>query len=127
MSLTVRENVLAPAILYGAASSELQQRAEALLDRVGIRHLEHVYPGELSGGEQRRMAIARALIGNPGIVFADEPTSSLDEENTQTVLRLLREAADEGRAVLLVTHETDALAYADVSLQMRDGRLGERA
>ena len=120
-SLTVLENVLLPCSMYGVTG--MQERAEALLDRVGILHLKDTYPGELSGGEMRRLAIARALIRSPGALLADEPTGDLDDENTHAVLRLLRQCADDGMAVLLVTHEKEAAAYAHAVYRMNDGIL----
>lgn len=125
-SLTVLENVLLPCMLYGAESR--RDEAVDLLEKVGIAHLRDVYPNALSGGEMRRMAIARAMIRRPGILLADEPTGDLDDENTAEVLRLLRRAAGEGAAVLLVTHEKEAEAYADFLWRMNAGELSpERA
>ncbi len=122
-SLTVLENVKLPFLLYGEEAPE--ERALALLEEVGIGNLANAYPNELSGGEMRRLAIARALIREPGIILADEPTGDLDDENTKTVLTLLRQAADRGAAVLLVTHEGEALPYADRVYRMNDGVLWE--
>ena len=121
-SLTVAENVALPAGLY-ARRAEAMDEAVRLLDRFGIRALKNARPSELSGGELRRMSIARALINHPDVVFADEPTGDLDDENTALVLRTLREIADGGTAVLLVTHETDALRYADSAYRMDAGVL----
>lgn len=119
-SLTVLENVLLPSLMAG-------ERAEAdameLLETVGIAALRDAMPGELSGGELRRMAIARALINKPSIVLADEPTGDLDDENTAMVLSLLRDTAAGGAAVLLVTHESEAANYADIVLKMDGGKL----
>lgn len=80
-------------------------------------------PSELSGGEMRRMAIARAFVTKPSIVLADEPTGDLDDENAEIVLRLLKEAAQKGAAVLLVTHEKEANKYADRIYRMNAGKL----
>ena len=121
-ALTVRENILLPSRLYGK-KEECEERARTLMERLHISHLKDVYPDELSGGERRRLAIARALIMQPGVLFADEPTADLDDENTKEVLQLLRDCADEGMAVLLVTHETDAAAYADRLYSMKEGLL----
>lgn len=121
-ALTVLENVLLPSEMYPGVPLP-RERAEALLEQVGIAHLAGAYPEELSGGELRRMSIARALASDPGVVLADEPTADLDDENTKTVLSLLRRCADEGRAVLLVTHEREAAAYADRVCRMEQGVL----
>lgn len=122
-SLTVLENVKLPFLLYGENAPE--DRALAMLEEVGIGGLATTFPSELSGGEMRRLAIARALIREPGIILADEPTGDLDDENTKTVLTLLRQAADRGAAILLVTHEGEALPYADRVYRMDDGILKE--
>ena len=121
-ALTVRENVLLSALLYGRKQG-VSMHADALMERLGIASLAHVYPSELSGGELRRMMIARALVGTPQILLLDEPTGDLDAENTRRVLELVRETADAGTAVLLVTHERAAASYADVCYTMAEGRL----
>lgn len=121
-SLTVLENVLAPVGMYGD-SSKKEDRAHELLGLVGIEDLYDVYSTELSGGELRRMSIARALINDPQIIIADEPTGDLDDETTEMVLRLLRQLADDGASVLMITHEKDALEYADIVYRMEKGVL----
>ena len=123
-ALTVLENVMLPYYMY-KKDGDIKNRAEDLLERVGILPLANAYPNELSGGENRRLAIARALIHDPEIILADEPTGDLDDENTKTVLELLRAAADDNKAVLLVTHENDALDYADRVYRMNGGELTE--
>ena len=120
-SLTVLENVLLPCEMYGITGQE--EYAMELLDRVGIADVAGTDPSELSGGEMRRLSIARALIRNPGVLLADEPTGDLDDENTHVVLGMLRRFADEGTAVLLVTHESDAEEYADEVYRMEKGIL----
>ena len=121
-ALTVLQNVLAPAAIYGDTSA-LEARAKELLRQVGIADLADAKMSELSGGEMRRMAIARALIMNPSVVFADEPTDDLDDENTRAVLELLAATAKSGKSVLLVTHEATAAQYADVVYRMDAGEL----
>lgn len=121
-ALSVRENILLPALLAGKAE-KFAPRADELMQHLGIRKLASVAPSELSGGELRRVTIARALVMQPGILLADEPTGDLDEENTQSVLRLLRETTDAGTAVLLVTHESEARNYADTCYTMTVGKL----
>ena len=125
-ALTVRENVLLSALLYGR-ERDVSAHADALMERLGIASLAHVYPSELSGGELRRMMIARALAGTPQILLLDEPTGDLDAENTRRVLELVRETAGAGTAVLLVTHERAAASYADVCYTMAEGRLTHSA
>ena len=123
-SLTVLENVILPAILYKKETPP-EDRAKELLEQVGIINLANAKPNELSGGELRRMAIARAMLLHPGILLADEPTAGLDNENTLAVLSLLRKATDDGAAVLLVTHENEAAQFADQVYTMDGGKLVE--
>ena len=121
-SLTVLENVLLPARMYAGKADEA--RAMSLLSRVGIAPLAGAKPAELSGGELRRMAIARAMMNRPGVLLCDEPTGDLDDENTAAVLKLLRQTAEEeGTAVLLVTHEAEAARYAHSIWRMDAGVL----
>lgn len=115
--LTVLQNVCLPYVLYHSAD-DVEQRAIELLAGLGIDGLSECYPNELSGGEMRRMAIARALICQPDVLFADEPTGDLDDQNTDVVLQTLRDAADAGAAVMLVTHEQAAASYADRVVRM---------
>ena len=122
-SFTVLDNVMLPLTFYG--TDDARERAMAALEVVGIGHLAAEHPNVLSGGEVRRVSIARALVNEPDIVFADEPTSNLDEENARTVLGFLRKIADKGAAVLLVTHDDIADAYADITYHMTGGVLGE--
>ena len=121
-SLSVLENVLLPSVLYAKVEPP-REHAEELLDRVGLGDLAQARPNELSGGELRRVAVARALLMTPSVVLADEPTAGLDARNATTVLRLLREAADGGAGVLIVTHEPEARRYADRTFAMDAGCL----
>ncbi|MBR2283887.1 MAG: ABC transporter ATP-binding protein [Ruminococcus sp.] len=126
-SLTVMENILLPYTLYGKADEGAEGYAEKLLEELGIAQLRNVMPGELSGGELRRMAIARALIRRPELILADEPTGDLDDENTEVVFNVLKNAAagENGTpaAVLVITHENNAENYADNLLRMNAGQL----
>jgi ABC-type lipoprotein export system ATPase subunit len=99
------------------------ERADELVERLGLREVAGLPPTQLSGGEQQRFAIARALVNDPQVVLADEPTGNLDPASGQEVLRLLRDTADEGRAVLLVTHDDAATAVADRVMHLQDGLL----
>ena len=123
-ALTVLDNVLLPSILYTKDEAPAD-RARELLASVGLGDLADAAPTELSGGELRRMAIARALLMDPAIVIADEPTAGLDRVNATAALTLLRDAADRGAAVLVVSHEAEAQRFADRSYVMEDGHLRE--
>jgi ABC-type lipoprotein export system ATPase subunit len=112
--------VLLPTRLPGAPRGGAR-RAAALIEELGLGPVADHLPHELSGGEQQRFALARALVNGPELVLADEPTGSLDAENGAAVLDLLRRL--EGRAVVIVTHEPDAAAIADRILHLEDGRL----
>ena len=122
-TLTVLENVLLPRLMYGKSDESARKYAMELLEKVGIAGLSQAMPNELSGGELRRMAIARALMNKPSVLLADEPTGDLDDENTALVLSLLRDTAKEGTSVLIVTHEGEAENYADIVLKMDSGIL----
>ena len=122
VSLSVMENIMLPEILYGENNED---GAVELMDKFGIAHLRDAMPEELSGGELRRMAIARALIRKPEVLFADEPTGDLDDDNTVIVFEALREIANNGTAVLMVTHENDAEKYADKIYRMDAGELSD--
>ena len=98
-------------------------RGRELIAELGLTDAARRLPHELSGGEQQRLAVARALVHDPPLVLADEPTGNLDSEAGTVVLALLRHAARDGRAVVLVTHDEAATAQADRVLRMRDGRL----
>jgi ABC-type lipoprotein export system ATPase subunit len=119
--LTGLENVLLPARLNGRRPS--RERGLELVEQLGLGAAAERLPAVLSGGEQQRLAIARALVNEPQLVLADEPTGNLDVESGQAVLDLLRSIADEGRAVLLVTHEREATRRADRVLRLKGGRL----
>ena len=118
--LSGEENVLLPARLPGAGRDG-ERRARRLIGELGLTEIAGRRPHELSGGEQQRLAIARALVNDPEVVLADEPTGNLDQENGATVLALLRNLRH--RAVVIVTHEPEAAAIADRVLQLHDGKL----
>ena len=122
------ENAALPLLLNGGSRSSAIKAAGEWLDRFGLGGLEGRRPGELSGGQAQRVAIARALIMGPRIVFADEPTGSLDSLAGEQVMNHLTEAArSEGVSVVLVTHEPRVAAYADREIVVRDGRISGAA
>jgi ABC-type lipoprotein export system ATPase subunit len=120
--LSGADNVLLPARLAGDGGAA-RDRARRLIERLGVGEASTRLPGVLSGGEQQRLAVARALVNDPLLILADEPTGNLDDESGHEVLTLLRSLADEGRAVLLVTHEHEAAALADRVLHLRGALL----
>ena len=120
--LTGVENVVLPARANGGGAAGAS-RARALIERLGLAEAASRRPAELSGGEQQRLAIARALVNEPSLVLADEPTGNLDDAAGAAVLQLLRSVADGGRAVVLVTHDPRAGAVADRTLTLAEGRL----
>jgi ABC-type lipoprotein export system ATPase subunit len=120
--LSGEANVLLAARVRGARP-DAQERARALIDALGLREVASSLPHQLSGGEQQRFAIARALVNDPAVLLADEPTGNLDVAAGAEVLRLLRAGAEQGRAVVIVTHESAAAGIADRVLTLRDGRL----
>jgi ABC-type lipoprotein export system ATPase subunit len=120
--LTGAENVVLPTRANGGGGRGAG-RARALIARLGLAAAAARRPGELSGGEQQRLAIARALVNEPSLVLADEPTGNLDDAAGASVLALLREVASDGRAVVLVTHDARAGPIADRTLSLVDGRL----
>jgi putative ABC transport system ATP-binding protein len=123
-SLTAEENVLLPALIAGDRGESTRGRVRELLVRVGLgQRVEHL-PGEMSGGEQQRVSIARALLREPELVLADEPTGNLDSRSSSEVLDLLRELSDaEEQTVVMVTHDPGAAAIADRVVFLRDGRV----
>ncbi|WUH91244.1 ABC transporter ATP-binding protein [Streptomyces sp. NBC_00433] len=121
--LTCLENVAMPMRLGGRRRKDAEALAATWLERLEVADLAGKRPGEVSGGQGQRVAVARALVGGPRVVFADEPTGALDSLNGERVMRLLTEAAhDTGAAVVLVTHEPRVAAYSDREIVVRDGK-----
>jgi putative ABC transport system ATP-binding protein len=121
-SLTALENVMFPADL--ARDKEAERKARELLERVGLGHRTGNFPSQLSGGEQQRVALCRALVNGPRILFADEPTGNLDSENGKAVLDLLLQMRKErGMTLVLVTHSPDIARHAGRTISIKDGRL----
>jgi putative ABC transport system ATP-binding protein len=117
------ENVELPLLLAGVPAKQARAAAQKTLARVGLGHRLNHRPPELSGGEQQRVTIARALAGQPKIVWADEPTGNLDSETASQVMDLLRELHREGLTLMLVTHDQDIGATAERRIEVRDGSI----
>ena len=123
--LTALENVMLPMqMLRGKSQAEMRERASMLLFQVGIGEDRHNHtPGKLSGGQQQRVAIARALANDPKVILADEPTGNLDSLNSKRIIELLKTLAEQGKTVIVVTHDRHIAREADVHLEMTDGRV----
>lgn len=123
-SLTALENVVLPLVFRDGVSES--QKAQQILQRVGLEKRAHHKPGELSGGEQQRVAIARALVNNPRLLLADEPTGNMDQETGRGILNLFCEINAEGHSIIMVTHDPSIAAYAKETVFLRDGQIVDR-
>ena len=127
--LSVRENVMMAARLNGTKVREAGEKADELLEKVGLSHRRMHRPAELSGGEQQRAAVARALINDPPLLLADEPTGNLDEETGAAIMELFRSLYEErrnGRAIIMITHNPALCKFADVTMELTGGKLRKR-
>ncbi len=123
-ALTALENVIMPLVPLPGPEKGKREKAMAALERVNIAHRANHLPAELSGGEQQRVAVARAIVNDPGIIIADEPTGELDRQNGQRIMELLRELNEkESTTVLLASHDPDVVAAARRVVQMVDGQI----
>ncbi|MBZ0297877.1 MAG: ABC transporter ATP-binding protein [Anaerolineae bacterium] len=123
-TLTVLENITLPAELRGISLSKVEKQGRALLERVGLAGRADTFPDKLSGGEQQRIAIARALIQEPALILADEPTGNLDEDTGQQVLKLLLELTREaGKTLVMATHSPEIIPFADRVCRIHEGQL----
>ena len=121
--LSVLDNVADGLLYRGGRLTERRQLAQAAIDRVGLSHRVGHRPNQLSGGEQQRTAIARALAGRPALVMADEPTGNLDTATGVSILKLLRELQEEGTTILVITHDLEVAPAMDRRIEIRDGRI----
>ena len=123
-AFTAIENVMMPLKIRGIAESKLKARAQELLRKVGLEDYGHRYPTQLSGGQQQRVAIVRALMAQPALVLADEPTGNLDSQTADSIFSLLRQINQEdGTAFLIVTHDVNLAGRCDRQLTLKDGAL----
>ena len=124
--MTAEENIKLPMLINKNLSNEdIRKRVKSLLEEVEIEERNTHFPKELSGGEQQRVAIARALANNPEIILADEPTGSLDPENEQKILNILKSLSQKGKCVIIVTHSETVRKYADIILEIRENSIKE--
>jgi len=120
-SLSARGNVVVPMRLGGVSRAKAKARADELLERVGLGERTHHRPAQLSGGQQQRVAIARALVNDPHVILADEPTGNLDSRTSDEIMHLLQKLNEQGKTIIMVTHENDIAAWARRVVRMRDG------
>lgn len=122
--LSAAENVLVPLLMLGSGKQEAHDRAVAALDSVGLAHRHDNRPSQLSGGEQQRVSIARAIASEPDILFADEPTANLDSASGQDVMNVMNELHQKkGQTIVMVTHEPEYAAYAERIIEIEDGQI----
>jgi putative ABC transport system ATP-binding protein len=119
--LTVRENVKLPMAIAGVKSKQQEELASAVLEKVGLANKADRLPDQLSGGEQERVALARAIVNNPPILLADEPTGSLDSATADEIMTLLKKLNNEGQTIIMVTHNPEACRYASRVITVKDG------
>lgn len=126
--LKAYENVMLPMLINPEYKNkaEMEKKAKELIDVVGLSERAEHYPRQLSGGEQQRVAVARALANDPDFILADEPTGNLDSENEVVIFTLLKELAQQGKGIMVVSHNESILEYADRVYYMKDGVLGDK-
>ena len=123
--LTALKNVELPLIYAGIPPRERRRRARAMLERVGLEDRMDHLPSQLSGGQQQRVAVARALVGNPSLLLADEPTGALDQKTGAQIMALFQELSDEGRTIIMITHDMNIAAHARRIVRIVDGVISE--
>ncbi|MDM7273773.1 ABC transporter ATP-binding protein [Sulfurihydrogenibium azorense] len=123
--LTLEENVMVPLLKAKVDKKVAKEKANVLLEKLGLKGKENRKPYQISGGEQQRVSIARALSNDPDILIADEPTGNLDSKNTEKVMEIFKQINQEGKTIIMVTHETDLAERTDRIVKMRDGQIIE--
>ena len=123
--LTVYENVELPLLYLGVAAADRKERVTAMLERMGVGHRHSHYPQQLSGGQQQRVAVSRALITNPKMVLADEPTGNLDSKHGDEVMNLLKDLNQQGTTIVMVTHSPAYAAYGNRTVNLFDGKIAD--
>jgi putative ABC transport system ATP-binding protein len=122
-TLTVAENIAFPMEWKRTPSEEIQKRVSELVQKLGLEHRANHFPAQLSGGEQQRVAFARALANNPPLLLADEPTGNLDTKNGLKIIQILQELKNEGKTIIVSTHDSEIMPLADLKFYLEDGKL----
>ncbi len=125
--LTAIENVMLPLAIAKITNKEKRDKAAKVLDLVGLSGKFDRLPDKLSGGEQQRVSIARAIVNEPPVILADEPTGNLDSKTGIEVLKLLKELNSKGETIIMVTHDTNSARYADYTIEISDGRISQNS
>jgi putative ABC transport system ATP-binding protein len=121
--LTALENIMVPLLMQGKSDDEASRIAKASLERIGLGHRENNLPSQMSGGEQQRVSIARAVAHNPKILFADEPTANLDNVSSQAVMEIFSDLHKQGQTIVMVTHEQEYTVHCDRVIYISDGQV----
>ena len=121
--LTAIENVALPLLMQGLSSKEAEEKAKVALERVGVGERLNNLPSQLSGGEQQRVSVSRAIAHRPSVLFADEPTANLDSESSTRVMNIFKELHKSGQTIIMVTHEYEYSRFADRIVTLDDGRI----
>lgn len=122
-SLTAEENVMVPLLMQGMSVVDAREKTDRALEKVGLLHRKGNTPSQLSGGEQQRVSIARAIVHNPKILFADEPTANLDTETSKSILDAFLELNRQGQTIIMVTHEEEYARLAHRTINLADGKI----
>ena len=122
-TFSIQDNIFLPLVLSGKDYREMERRLGPIAERLGIREILKKYPYEVSGGQKQRAAVARALITNPQLILADEPTGALDSKATDGLLRIFNEINEDGQTIIMVTHSTKAASHAGRVLFIKDGEV----
>lgn len=121
--LTALENIALPMLMQGLSRADAEGKALEALKRVNLEHRLHNLPSQLSGGEQQRVSVSRAIANNPGVLFADEPTANLDRDSSATVMQIFKELNSAGQTIVMVTHEEEYARITDRIVKLDDGKI----
>lgn len=124
-TLTIEENIELPLLYSGLTPKESRQSVQNVLEKVGLADKGKKYPKQLSGGQQQRIAIARAIVTNPSFIIADEPTGALDSNTSEEILTIFKQLNEEGKTIILVTHDEETIQFCNRLIRVRDGKILE--